>query len=197
MAQKKSFKADIANPAMQFITPPKEENEEIKETIKEPKKPQAVLSVETPVSTSSETPVPTEKTPVLNIPDGYKIVRIEKRSKRLQMLIRPSLYNKIKIKADSEGCSANDIMHRALEEIFENLSRPTKTPVPTEKAFASVPDGYKIVHDEKRSKRLPVLICPSLYKKIKDKANKEGCSVNDVMHRALEEVFEDLPYIRE
>ena len=84
MAQKKSFKADLANPAMQFISTPAEET----------------------------APAIREEAPA-----GYKInpLYIETRSKRLQLLMQPSLYDQIKAKADSEGCSVNDWIHRVLE----------------------------------------------------------------------------------
>lgn len=85
MAQKKSFKADLANPAMQFISTPAEE---------------------TVTETRAEAP------------EGYRVnpLYIEKRSKRLQMLIQPSLYDKLKSKADREGYSVNDTLHKILEE---------------------------------------------------------------------------------
>ena len=85
---KKSFKADLANPAMQFIS-----------------------------TTTEETAEPAEKT-VAPAPEGYKVnpLYIEKRSKRLQMLLQPSLYDKLKARAEGEGCSVNDTLHRILEE---------------------------------------------------------------------------------
>lgn len=88
MAQKKSFKADL-NPAMQFISTPAEEIAE------------------------RETAPRTE-----DAPEGYKVnpLYIEKRSKRLQLLVQPSLYDKIKAQADTEGCSVNDFIHRVLED---------------------------------------------------------------------------------
>lgn len=87
MAQKKSFKADL-NPAMQFISTPTEETLE-RETAR------------------------TE-----DAPEGYKVnpLYIEKRSKRLQLLVQPSLYDKVKAQADGEGCSVNDFIHRVLED---------------------------------------------------------------------------------
>ena len=48
----------------------------------------------------------------------------------------------------------------------------------------SIPEGYKIV-PEAKSRRLQLLIQPSLYEKIKDKANKTGTSVNDTIHSIL------------
>ena len=89
MAQKKSFKADL-NPAMQFISTPAEET--VAETVTAPRATEA--------------------------PEGYKLnpLYIEKRSKRLQLLVQPSLYDKIKAQVDTEGCSVNDFIHRVLED---------------------------------------------------------------------------------
>ena len=90
MAQKKSFKADL-NPAMQFISTPAEET-----------------------TTGAGEGVASTK----DAPEGYKVnpLYIEKRSKRLQLLVQPSLYDKVKAQADTEGCSVNDYIHRVLEE---------------------------------------------------------------------------------
>ncbi len=88
MAQKKSFKADL-NPAMQFI------------------------------STATEDTAERETAPRSeDAPEGYKVnpLYIEKRSKRLQLLVQPSLYDKIKAQAETEGCSVNDYIHRVLED---------------------------------------------------------------------------------
>lgn len=48
----------------------------------------------------------------------------------------------------------------------------------------SVPEGYKIV-PESKSKRLQILIQPSLYNKIKERAEKNRTSVNDTIHSIL------------
>ena len=90
MAQKKSFKAEL-NPAMQFISTPAEET-----------------------TTGAGEGVASTK----DAPEGYKVnpLYIEKRSKRLQLLVQPSLYDKIKAQADTEGCSVNDFIHRVLED---------------------------------------------------------------------------------
>ena len=88
MAQKKSFKAEL-NPAMQFISTPAEE------------------TAEREIAPRTE-----------DAPEGYKVnpLYIEKRSKRLQLLVQPSLYDKVKAQAETEGCSVNDYIHRVLEE---------------------------------------------------------------------------------
>ena len=65
------------------------------------------------ISTPTETETKREEAP-----EGYKVnpLYIEKRSKRLQLLIQPSLYGKLKSKADREGDSVNDTLHKILEE---------------------------------------------------------------------------------
>lgn len=95
MAQKKSFRAEL-NPALQFISTP------------------------TAPATENNYGSPAAG----ETPEGYKVnpYYIEKRSKRLQMLIQPSLYDKLKKKADGEGCSVNDALHRILEEALREES---------------------------------------------------------------------------
>lgn len=48
-------------------------------------------------------------------PEGYKLVP-EVKSKRLQLLIQPSLYNRIKEKAKETGASVNDTIHNILSK---------------------------------------------------------------------------------
>ena len=88
MAQKKSFKADLTNPAMQFISTPAEEREVDATTVTAP------------------------------APEGYKVnpLYIETKSKRLELLVQPSLLDKLKGKAKAEGRSVNDLVHSILEE---------------------------------------------------------------------------------
>ena len=83
---KKTFKD---NPALQFISTPEEE--EIKEVALEIQ-PQA--------------------------PEGYKLnpLYIETKSRRLQLLMQPSLHAKLKDMAKEKGMSVNELIHTALEE---------------------------------------------------------------------------------
>ena len=85
MAQKKSFKADL-NPAMQFISTPTEDERE---------------------KTTATAPAP----------EGYKVnpAYIEKKSRRLQLLMQPSLYDLLKTRAVEEGTSVNNLIHELLE----------------------------------------------------------------------------------
>lgn len=89
-AAKKSFK-DVINPAMQFISQP--------------------VIEETPQEKKQESQTPTLP------PKGYKY--IESRSKRLQLLIQPSLFEKVKAIAQSENKSVNDFIHTLLESEVE------------------------------------------------------------------------------
>ena len=68
------------------------------------------------ISTVAEEPTTAEIR--ANAPEGFKPnpLYIETRSKRVQMLIQPSLYEKLKAKAERDGCSVNDTMHKILEE---------------------------------------------------------------------------------
>ena len=85
----KSFKENLSgnlNPAMQFISTPTEEPERGAET-KEP-------------------------------PKGYKAnpLYIETKSRRVQLLLQPSLYEKLKAGAASHGDSVNEYVHSLLED---------------------------------------------------------------------------------
>lgn len=52
-----------------------------------------------------------------SIPEGYKLVP-EAKSKRLQLLIQPSLYNRVKQRADENGTSVNDTIHNILSNVL-------------------------------------------------------------------------------
>ncbi|MBQ8000372.1 MAG: hypothetical protein IJ298_04050 [Ruminococcus sp.] len=90
MAQKKSFTKNL-NPAMQFISTAEETKPEVK--------------TETFIERAEA-------------PKGYKLnpVYIETKSKRLQLLVQPSLYEKVKAIADRENKSVNELIHSILEE---------------------------------------------------------------------------------
>lgn len=72
--------------------------------------------------TLNQTAAQTEKTVIPDtVPDGYKLnpLFIEKRTKRLQLVLQPSLYDRIKKRAAAEGISLNEYCHRVLEEAVE------------------------------------------------------------------------------
>jgi len=88
-AKKKSFKSDL-NPALQFIS-----TQEAPEQEAEQEQPRAAKA-----------------------PEGYKLnqLYIEKKSKRVQLLMQPSLFEKVKARANREGLSFNELVHSILEE---------------------------------------------------------------------------------
>ncbi len=55
------------------------------------------------------------------VPQGFKInhALVETKSKRVQLLMQPSLHSRVKAAADAQGISFNDYVHRALERALE------------------------------------------------------------------------------
>lgn len=51
-------------------------------------------------------------------PDGYKVnpLFIEKRTKRVQIIMQPSVFEKAKAKAEQSGKSFNDYVHVLIEK---------------------------------------------------------------------------------
>lgn len=94
MAGKKSFKTAL-NPAAQFISIPEVQEE----------------------PTPSIAP---ERLKASEAPEGYKVnpAYIEKKTRRLQLLMRPSLYDKLKAKAETEGQSVNEMINSLLEDVL-------------------------------------------------------------------------------
>ena len=90
---KKTFK-DSINPAMSFI------------------------SQESIDRAEGETPATAEAKRPDKAPEGYKLnpLYIETKSKRLQLLIQPSLHEKLKRKAQTEGTSVNDLVNSILQD---------------------------------------------------------------------------------
>lgn len=93
---KKTFK-DSINPAMSFISQ------------------ESIDRTEVEASTTEETVTKKVQRPA-KAPEGYKLnpLYIETKSKRLQLLIQPSLHEKLKARAKAEGTSVNDIVNTIL-----------------------------------------------------------------------------------
>lgn len=100
MAKKKSF---TASPAMNFISPESIEKVDGKQTAKKKTPSKAT----TPKSNKA--------------PEGYKVnpEYIETKSKRVQLLVQPSVYEEVKAKAKAEGISTNEAINEALREYTE------------------------------------------------------------------------------
>lgn len=82
------------------------------------------------VSGFLSTPVETEKQEGLNfhkdtIPPGWKINHeiVESKSKRVQLLMQPTLHSKIKKSAQKKGLSVNDYIHRVLLAHIEEMEK--------------------------------------------------------------------------
>lgn len=92
---KKSFKG---NPALQFISAAGESEEEARRAISAGQLPKA--------------------------PEGFKLnpVYLETRTRRLQLVLQPSLYEKIKAKATASGISVNELCHQILSEAMREES---------------------------------------------------------------------------
>lgn len=58
---------------------------------------------------------------IIEVPDGYTLddLLIEKRTKRVNVLLQPSLYERMKARAELMGVSFNEIVNRAFAEYLE------------------------------------------------------------------------------
>lgn len=107
MAGKKSF-AGQQNPALQFIS------------VQEPEAAQVVAippeRKETPAKASSK-PEKAGRVKTTDAPEGFKAnpLYVETKSRRMQLLVQPSLYEAIKARALKEGQSVNELVHSILE----------------------------------------------------------------------------------
>lgn len=94
MAKKKTFIEGVVaedNPALQFISTPKPAPKQ-----EEPK----------PKARRENDP-----------PEGYKLnpMYIETKSRRLQLVLQPSLYERVKEAAQAKGVSVNEYIHNILD----------------------------------------------------------------------------------
>lgn len=106
MAAKKTF-TDTVNPALQFITP-------TTDAPATPSKPPRAKRQPSKASSTNKAP----KVKANAAPEGYKVnpAFVETKSRRLQLLMQPSLHDRIKARAAAEGLSVNEYIHKALEE---------------------------------------------------------------------------------
>lgn len=91
-----------ANPAMAFISTAKEQEDF---ALTQPTKEELEAKLDPEPLNKVSNGVPMKKNPEY----------VETKSKRVQMLMQPSLYNSIKEKAEKEGVSVNEMMHEILK----------------------------------------------------------------------------------
>lgn len=96
-------KASANNPAMMFITP-REETE-----TQETRTPKASAAEEKRSASPLQAEVP------MRAPQGR-----EAKTRRLQLLLTPSLYEAVKERADSEGLSVNETIGELLQAALRN-----------------------------------------------------------------------------
>ena len=116
MAAKKSF-TDAINPAMQFITPPQAEAPtEATEAPAAPRPSGPSAKAKAKAKAKKQPSGPRRS----SAPEGYKPnpAYIETKSRRLQLLMQPSLHDRIKARAAAEGLSVNEYIHKTLEEVI-------------------------------------------------------------------------------
>lgn len=109
MAGKKSFTAQ-QNPALAFISAQEPEGKaEGKKRLQVETRP---LYQREEAEASSAAHVKTT-----DAPEGFKAnpLFVETKSRRLQLLVQPSLYDAIKARATAEGQSVNELVHSILE----------------------------------------------------------------------------------
>lgn len=104
MAKKKSFIAEGDNPALQFMSAPLN------------------IRKAEPKAAAGETQKPAAAGRKKQAPEGYKVnpEYVEKRTKRVQLVLQPSLYEELREYSQKLGISLNDLAHRALYEAVHN-----------------------------------------------------------------------------
>ncbi len=95
-----------ANPAMAFISTAKEQEDF---ALTQPTKEELEAKLDPKPLNKVSNGVPMKKNPEY----------LETKSKRVQMLMQPSLYNSIKERAEKEGVSVNEMMHEILKTHVE------------------------------------------------------------------------------
>lgn len=95
-----------ANPAMAFISTAKEQEDF---ALTQPTKEELEAKLDPKPLNKVSNGVPMKKNPEY----------LETKSKRVQMLMQPSLYNSIKEEAEKEGISVNEMMHTILKNHIE------------------------------------------------------------------------------
>ena len=76
---------------------------------------ETIEAVDGSAAAVENTPAPTGRE---KAPEGYKInpMYIETKSKRVQLVLQPSLYSRVKAAADAAGISFNEYCHRVLDD---------------------------------------------------------------------------------
>lgn len=106
-------KKDFSNPAMQFISG-------VDKVVAEDQAPAAAKAAPQAVPPAADQQQPAgqqaQKYGIFNKdPAGYRVQYVETKTKRLQLVLQPSLYKKLKENAKKSGLSVNEYVHRVLK----------------------------------------------------------------------------------
>lgn len=108
------------NPALTFINVPEEEEKKQSNMVYGKENPDAkYFNVEITKEEPKEEGTPRKKKGYRTVYVDGKPVEIESKSKRLQLLITPTLHTKAKKQAKAEGLSLNELFNKALAEYLE------------------------------------------------------------------------------
>ena len=104
---KKTFKD---NPALQFISSKGAEEESSSMEVN-------VTKLEQETGTITVTPKKVKQETDRKPPKGYKLnpLYVEVKSKRVQLVLQPSLFDRVKERAKEQGLSVNEYVHRILD----------------------------------------------------------------------------------
>ncbi len=114
MSAKKSFRN---SPAMQFLSV--SDNEDTTQNTAEPTPAPAEIS-KTPTPAEEPTPV---YTPQSTVPMKRNPEYIETRSKRVQLLMQPSLHDGLRKLAQQKDMSLNDLVHHVMQEYLKHQKK--------------------------------------------------------------------------
>lgn len=78
------------------------------------------LFITSPLNQEQEEAPITENAAPADIPEGYKLVR-EAKTERLQLLVRPSVHEKLKRIAAEQGTSKNEIINKLIEDYLQGV----------------------------------------------------------------------------
>lgn len=106
-------KKDFSNPAMQFISG-------VDKVVAEDPAPASIKAAPQAVQPAADQQQPAgqqaQKYGIFDKdPAGYRVQYVETKTKRLQLVLQPSLYKKLKENAKKSGLSVNEYVHRVLK----------------------------------------------------------------------------------
>lgn len=88
-----------------------------------------------------------------------------------------------KAAAEDPASASTEAVPQAVTPVVDQ--QPAGQLAPKNGIFDKDPSGYRVQYVETKTKRLQLVLQPSLCKKLKENAKKSGLSVNEYVHRVL------------